>query len=473
MASSPLVIVFFLTIFSPDFAKKIWEFTDETNIDIIKGQTLFEYVNKELLFVSGIGYLIIFFFSWVFTNRFDLFPKTDWIREISVFLLALSVAIWFYTRIVNVLVFTVMGVLMFYGIKKRQRYKPSVSMVLLFLYVLLQFVGILWNFDVAKTYFWKYPANITNQLMLLAPIVVLSFFRFTSIEKNRFIAILFHFLFFYVILHLTSYLLMVNYLGKNIFSCLAFNKEYLDYLKIFQYSKYHHPSLISYLLLVVGGIGYVTYKKGNYLIKRNELIIYWLMTLFFIFIVQSRVAQIGYFLIWAFILFFEISKRISKQQQLGIILLGGLFFLIGMYVVGNFTPFFYDSERVQLYNGALEIIRENNPFWGAGAYSEMVALEKMNLVEKGKLHFHNDFLQVVAKYGILGLSLLLLWVFVTLRNSLKKKNLELFFFMLPTLLIMMTDSALNHYRILIITAVFLFVFLEKDAITINKKYGGN
>ncbi len=465
---SPLIIALFLVILSPSYAKRIWEFLDEKNIDIIKNQTLFKYVSKEILFFLGVGYLIIFFFYWVFKERKNIFTPTDnKFRTISVFLLGLSIPIWLYAR-TNVLLFTIMGLLVIYGIKNKQKYRLSKSTIFLLLYVILQFVGILWKLDVFQVYFWKYPANITNQLMILAPIVALCVFRFTTREKNLFISILFKFFFLYIILHLTSYILLSNYYDKNIFSCFVFNKRYLInkgylmYTDVFQFSEYRHPSMISNLLIIIGAISYVNYKNNSSWISRKELILYWIITLFFVFIVQARVAQVGYFVVLAFIFFFDISKRISRKKQISIILLGVLLFFVGIYGMINFTSFFNDPARTAIYNEGLKSIKTNNLLLGAGTYSEMIIFEKMDMLKDGTVHYHNDFLQAMAKYGIIGFSLLLLWIITAFRSSLKDKRLDFFFFLLPTLLFMLTDTALNHYRILIVNAVFLFVFLEKE-----------
>ncbi len=469
MVFMPLISVFFIVFFDLELAKKIWEFLDENNIDIIKNQTLFKYINKEFLFFSGIGYVFIFLFYWIFKDRKKLFLKEDKFRTIIVFLLGISVLIWFYTRLVHIFIFTIMAVLIVYGITKKQRYKQSINTTFLLLYVLLQFIGILWNIDVFKAYFLKYPANITNQLMLLAPVVTLFFFRFTTQEKNLFVAILFKFFFLYIILHLISYLLLVNYFDKNIFSCFVFNKRYLPYYLVFQYSKYQHPSMISTLLIIIGSVSYVYYRSGSTWIKRTELFIYWIMLFCFVFIVQARVAQIGYFIVLAFVFSFEISKHISRRQQIAIILLGILLFLVGIYGVIRFTSFLNDPARAIIYNAGLESIKTNNPLWGAGTYSEIMIFEKMDILKNGTVHFHNDFLQAFVKYGIIGFLLLFLWVVFAFVDSFKKKNLALFFFMIPTLLFMMTDTAINHYRVLIVNAVFLFVFLEKGIKIESKK----
>ncbi len=457
----PLFFSLFLVLFYPNFSKKIWDFLDQTNIDIFKNKTLFLHVNKEILFLIGLGYLILFFFFWLFKKRKQIVTKNNWVREISVFLLGLSVPLWFYTRVVSMLIFSTMGALIFYGIYKKQRYKLSKSLIFLLLYVVLQFAGILWNFDAVKTYFPNYSSYITGQFMLLAPIIALVFFRFTTKEKNIFISIVFQFFFLYLILHLTAYLFIVNYYDKNLLSCFVFDKKYVDFWQVFQFSKYKHPSLISHFMLIVGAMAYISYQKAGNLIRKNELIIYWILLLFFIFIVQARVAQIGYFVVLGFILFFKISEKISQRQQLIIIGLGVVTFIIGIYGAINFTPIFNDPIRMEIYKAGVESIKENNILYGAGACSELEIFEPSDIL-RGKKHFHNDFLQAMVKYGILGLSLLLLWVITTFISSLKKRDLHLFFFLLPTLLIMMIDSALNHYITLIMNSLFLFVFLEKE-----------
>ncbi len=456
----PLFFSLFLVLFYPNFSKKIWDFLDQKNVDIFKNKTLFFHINKEILFFIGLGYLILFFFFWLFKKRKHIFTETDWVREIGVFLLGLSVSLWFYTRVVSVLIFSTMGVLIFYGIYKKQRYKLSKSLIFLLLYVVLQFIGILWNFDAVKTYFPNYSSNITSQLMLLAPIIALTFFRFTAKEQNIFISIVFQFFFLYLILHLTSYLFVANYYDKSLLSCFVFDKKYIDFWQVFQFSEYYHPSLISHFMLIVGAISYISYKKVGNLINKKELIIYWILLLFFIFIVQARVTQIGYFIVVGFIFFFKISENISKKNKLIIIGLGVILFVIGIYGAINYTSIFNDPMRIRTYKAGLESIKENNIFFGAGACSELQIFEPSEIL-RGRKHFHNDFLQAMVKYGILGLSLLLLWVITTVKSSLKKRDLHLFFFMLPTLLIMMTDSAFNHYMTLIINSLFLFVFLEK------------
>ncbi len=449
----PLFLTLGLVLFFPNIANCLWNFVDEKNIDVFPNKTLFNHVNKEFLFVIGAGYSLILYSYWIFKNKILLFSKKHKIRSFSVFLIGIVVAYWAYSSVAKNLIFILIGILTISGIYQKKKYKLNTAIFIFALFWLLQFISLLWfSGDIEP-----YKVYLKDPFILFLICISLIVVRFSDRDKNIFISLLFKFFLLFMIWHIITYAFTINSLDGNLLSCFTFDKCYIEYYDVFQFTKYMHPNFISWLLLIIGGVGY-TFKNKTEFVNRTELIAYWFLLLWFIYIFQGRLAQLGYFIVLGCITFFELSARLSRKTIVSIIGIGFVLFIGGVYFLFNHTGFFNDPYRLEIYTSAFESIR-NNPYFGTGMFSEKILLKqaKINLD-----HYHNDFYQALIRQGFFGLIFLILSIISLFFYSLKRKNLSFFFFLVPTFLIMLIDSPFIYAEIVSISSVFIFIFGEKS-----------
>ena len=107
--------------------------------------------------------------------------------------------------------------------------------------------------------------------------------------------------------------------------------------------------------------------------------------------------------------------------------------LLGIYWLVTHTTFFADSAREKMFIKAKESI--NNHFIiGAGtSYEKLLAKETIGLV-----HIHNDFLATFIDLGIVGFSLLLLWIFTIYQKGIYNKDNYIIYCLMIFLLFMNT-----------------------------------
>ncbi len=449
----PLVITFLLYIICPNFIRNLWEILDEKNIDLFTGKS-FRNINKELLFLIASIYSAIVYFYWVYKNRDEIFGKKKLFRSIIIFLSGFLVAFWMYSgTIASLICYLVLVLVLVYGVKNKTYLKPQLPIILMLIYVLFQFISLLWlpnNIDI----------KIIHKLLIQVLPIVLFFavclFHLTGKEVSVFISLGFKMLLLILLWSFISYFLAMTYYGENLLSCFTFNKKYMissSYYSFLQITIFRHPSFLSWVFLIVGGTAYATWKKHFEIINIKELILYWLLMLVFVFMIQSRLGQLGYFITLGFILFFEIVQRVSKKAIILMVVFSIVLFILGVYGLINYTSFFADTARTRMFSLAFEYIKDN-PIFGSGM---LIERELLSILGYKYDHLHNDFLMALLREGVVGLLLLISWVVLMFWHSIKTKDLRLFFFMLPTFLIMETDSALYHQKYVAITNIFILM----------------
>ena len=100
-----------------------------------------------------------------------------------------------------------------------------------------------------------------------------------------------------------------------------------------------------------------------------------------------------------------------------------------------------------------------NPIVGKGTiYEKLVAKEAI-----GQIHIHNDFLATLIDLGMIGLIVLLLWVFFVYRKAILSKDDSIAYCLMTFLLLMNTDVMLNYLPGIYITLPFLIMVFSKKS----------
>lgn len=151
---------------------------------------------------------------------------------------------------------------------------------------------------------------------------------------------------------------------------------------------------------------------------------------------RSRMGNTSFFisLILAGLLWMILTKRISRKA---IILLIS-FIVIDLWVVGNWFGFEKVQARIQNTTSSAEtrdeVIRDTFIYiqehsiigTGGGSYYSVYPLYKSPDVNGFYNHTHNDYLQIISEYGLIGVCIIAILVlstgFTAIRTMLKRRN---------------------------------------------------
>jgi len=237
---------------------------------------------------------------------------------------------------------------------------------------------------------------------------------------------------------------------------------------------------------------------------RIYLYILLFVAVFDIFVIASRSANYGIFLIWLIlIILFPLKKifdlKFLKIRTIGLITLTVIFAGISnLYLLQNSNQKINVVERslnlqekstnyrLELWSSAIEILKDN-PFIGVGIGNYKVnSLEYVKSMLKDytiPFHTHNDFLQIFSETGILGglfyffFFILPFLYFIFFRKKIIPGNEKLAFFLLLSVIAILIDSFFNfpRYRpyslinFIIVFSFFFSIFLVKNDIVVKKQ----
>ncbi|MCK0199840.1 O-antigen ligase family protein [Ornithobacterium rhinotracheale] len=420
----------------------------------------YNYETFDLKWLASIGNIYIFsIFLWWFVGF--LVKHKSYFRDFHFWipiLLSLATILWFYSYKATAHASYIVAIIaMLYGIYKRDFYKISPSLIFLFLYALLQFMGLLWVKDISLN---ENQWIIEDQIPLLILPVVLCFYRLRAKDISVFCSIIFKFCLVLFIWYWIAYVLICHSAEISFLSCFGFRKDYLAPESPFGVLCFHtqkHYSFIVWLLTIVGGTSYASYYQNKSgFISKGELFIYFLFLFCFINILQVRLAQIVFFILLLVIICFEMLKSWNLRNVLIISISALSIGIFGFIFLFNYTHFFQDETRNILYSSTLAQI-QGNPWFGSGTLSEQSIISKTTLDPDLFKHLHNDFLMAYIRHGVLGLVFLCLFLISYACESFKLKDYRMFFFLFPTFFLMLVDSAFFYQKTIVLTCIFIGV----------------
>lgn len=361
-----------------------------------------EVVQRQLFYCVFV-YDIALVLLWIGKQHRALFEKEQWLRNIITIVACGVVILWTYKHKIT---FRLDVLLLFlcalYGIIYRQFIKPTVLTIVFFSFIVMRIVGLLWAryFDYGVRILFEEESIV---FFLLVPVVLLGFSA-KEVQQKAFIAICFKAFLLLLVANVVFYAFAISGSDKPFFSFVTLNKGYFNYLEVLFWTKFKHPSFLSWIILVVGGLGVLLWKKDKKLVTMPELLLYAVLLLCFVLMVQARVAIISYFIVIGFFVYYSVEKRLTKKLKYSLFVLLGVTFIGAVWYLITHTTYFGDPIRNQIYTTAFKAIEEGNIWIGNGSGYQRYILD-------GFVYYvHNDFVATLVDTGVLGLSILVGWL---------------------------------------------------------------
>ena len=403
---------------------------------------------KNIAFYSVFIYDIAIILVFLYKNHTFLFEKGEWLRNSITIVACGVVLLWTYKhKITFRLDILLLFLCALYGVIYRKYVKPMVLSIVFFTFIIIRIVGLFW----AEHLEWGINVLIKEEniiFFVLVPIILLGF-SVSERQQQSLIQICFKGFLMLLVANVVFYLFAISSLGRSVFSFITLNKGYFSYYEILFWSHFKHPSFISWIILAIGGLAFILWKKGKTLISISELIIYAGLLLCVALMVQARVVIISYFIVAAFFVFLSVEKHIKKSVKYSIL---GLLVLVGIGTVSyliSHTAYFSDPIRNEIYNKAFAAIREGNIWIGNGTGYQRY------IIGEFPFYVHNDFVATLVDTGVLGLSIFVVWILCLLLS----KDILKQFLVVVSLPIMNTDVLFYFFEYTYIVSVLLIFVL--------------
>ena len=343
------------------------------------------------------------------------------------------------------------------------------------------------------------PQETTKAIIKELPLIIISLVvllnkKITEFERNKIIKYYSYSIVLFSIYFIVRALIKYFSSDSNVF----FSHE----LVTKELNAVHYSIFVSFSLL------YFITQETNTI----KTVLIQLFLILFLILLQSKIVIITTVFL-TFLYFFFYSKSANKMRLRNIVLLGIVFFsflffnrikekiefefqlnkdnnightVIPKEIVGDRiismkeawendkfeqTDFFSGASfRVYQFRMFLEIMKEENVFFqGLGLNASYKKIEEKGLkynVFKGnettegyqKKNFHNQYIQTFAELGLVGFILLILILFINLKNALKNKDFIHIAFAILMISLFLTESFLWRQRGVVFFTVFYCLF---------------
>ena len=383
---------------------------------------------QRTVFYSVFLYDIVIILLFIYRNHRFLFEKGEWLRNSITIVGCGVVLLWTYKhKITFRLDILLLFLCALYGVIYRKYIKPTALTIAFFAFIAIRIVGLFWAqyFDYGVRILFEEESIV---FFLLVPIILLGF-SVSQRQQLSFIAICFKGFLLLLVANVVFYSFAISAEGtKPFFSFLTLNKGYLSdnegfsLYEILFWTRFKHPSFLSWIILVIGGLGFFLWKKYRTIITTPEIIAYALLLFGFIFMMQARVNIIAYFVVIAFFVYLSVAHLFSKRLKYGLFVGVGLVAIGAVAYLTTHTAYFSDPIRNQLYAIAFQAIKDGNIWIGNGSGYQRYILD-------GFVYYvHNDFVATLVDTGIVGLTIFVVWLGVILfsKDVLKQYLLVVF-----------------------------------------------
>ena len=362
---------------------------------------------------------------------------------------------------------------------KKTNFKTDWNLFFPILLYFLMALSIIWTIDVDRTL-----SALSKELpLLIIPVCFLLFRPFSKEEKNKIIDWFSYgivlFTFYYLLKASFRFILShdysvffyhelvtkdVNAIHVSVYVAIAFfnffvkpKKSFFDkfaagllFLMVFLLSSKN--IIVVFIGLVVCYQLFFTKTSKKLRLKNLILLLVFLISLTFIGEIKKR--------------FQEEYETIMTDSSINDVVskTNGTVYNVSIKQAWN-NPVFKSNDyfpgtafRVYQFRIFTEMLHENNIFWNG--FGLDASYSKIN--EKGirynlflgdethegyqKKNFHNQYIQVFAELGIFGLLLLVMMLFISLRNAIQSKNFVQFAFSLLMFSLFLTESLLWRQR---------------------------
>lgn len=387
--------------------------------------------------------------------------------------------------------------LLIISFRYKKKFEINITFILPILLYLLMVLSLIWSVDFDRTI-----NSLSKELpLILIPICFLFIKKFSNIDKNK-------------ILKFYSF-------GIVFFSIYYIINAFYRYSLTKNIEVFYYHELVTKVINAIHVSVYVAIAFFYFFTKPIKKILdYFIMSFLFLMIVLLSSKSIIIVLIGLIILYNLFYTKLSKQMRLKNIILVGLI-LISFTFIGKIKERFKqeyetimtDSTvndvisknneivynvsikqawtnkvfqandyfpgiafRVYQFRIFLEMLKENNIFWqGLGLDASYKKIEAKGIYyhlylgndsndNQGyqKKNFHNQYVQNFAELGVFGFVILILMLFVNLRNGINSKDFIHISFAILIIALFLTESFLLRQRGVMFFTTMYCLFNSKN-----------
>ena len=421
----------------------------------------------------------------------------------SLFLLLLIFSITFLTKLLTyiIILWLISGIVLYIKSNKTRITKFNTGIFFIILYYIIVGISLFYSENKSEAYF-----DIEVKLSLFIVPLMLFLLKKNYESKNNF------FLLTFAIANVIATLICIIIALKNSISFsdgFTFNDTvpgiYEDtntsppsYFFYSNFSIFKHPAYFSAYLTLSFFIFIHLLKEKFYILKNKQLsyFIYYFSLILIpisIFFLQSKA---GYIIFYILIIIYFITLSIKSNKIWHSIIIPITIILIALYTYTTNSRFYYIKNALKQKEDFIKAIKNKNhqyliehfgidrvSLWlitteiakehliiGCGAGDVHNELNKKfkeyqlnNFVEK-HYNTHNQFLETLLAQGIIGLIILLCWLFYPFfkRHYYTAKNYLLLIFLTILIINFMFESMLNSISGVIFTAFFYGFFIKNE-----------
>lgn len=401
--------------------------------------------------------------------------KNDWFLNYVYFYIFITPWLLFNAQLaVTTAILFIWGVIkykkeMFLNLKKMAGFLP---LTLLFLFIGYIYLSILWSNPMIKGL--EHINNYYKYTLLFLPVILVSLNKESATKAMKLLAISFA---LYAVYSILIYLNLIHIEGSD----HANPKGHLRHLIVGQYM------VIGFF---VGAL--VAYFSK---IKKEKILFSIVALLSFIglFINMSRTAQISFFLILIIFTFLFLKKYIFNIKAIFLFILITISSMYLLYENNRLDRYMLAYKEFQKamndnnYTGSFGIrlyfakagiqIFKDNPIFGTGAKENRFLLQEIERNDPnyhsdngtGNIinHFHNEHIDTLTAYGIVGYSLLFFSI-VFLIYKLRKQELYYYISLSVFLSLFFNSLANKTLSVKPLSYIYILFFLMLAIIALNK-----
>lgn len=377
--------------------------------------------------------------------------------KVSLILLLVSTVLNIPTSIAVTVLFVLLSIV--YGVVHKKIQKPHPLFYFIAGYYIFQLLGLSWSIDL-KNGLHTIDKGISYIIIPLA----FCLYPISDETRKKLLKIFFRIMFVFVLVGLIGYIYQVYFNKIGLFAGFSLNKDYLNsklennsaYWAIMRWSRYGHPTFVSFILVLTFGIGVYFHDMEKEFAKRIsifELLLFAGFAMILIVLLQSRLGMI----LFPFGVFVSTFWALRKRKKLVFSLIGVVAFMVAsctLYLFKFHKSYFFDSPRSIMLERTMKFIHEH-PLLGTGTGGmRKIAIDFANP--------HNQYYGEILHLGIVGFIVMAILLGATIYFGVKNKNMLLLYFTLLFLMLMLTEMPLTIQKGITYFSLFTCLFIRPE-----------
>lgn len=351
-----------------------------------------------------------------------------------------------------------------YLLKYKKWYSLNKVYYVVFAYALLRIFG-----TIGTIKGFHFPDKILSFFVLP---LAFSCFRLKRETTLRILKIFFRAIAVFMVLSLIFWWYNKSYFGISTFEWLT-SKLNLDshngYHWVTGWAYYEHPTYISLVIIAALISGFYLYhrKQSTAFITKFELGVFCVLSIIMTMALESRIGVICTLFVIVCTIFYQLylKTKYFRIAFLVCIVIGA----ISSYLLEDHLSYFtQDSRRKIEYTLAINYIKDH-PLWGSGYGQQKYVLTEQAELMKDEIpvadyyrtYTHNQFLGDMVQFGIWGLILLLILLYVLFRYAARSRSYPLQLFLSVVLIFMLIEEPLTGQagitRVLVFVSFFIHI----------------